>query len=755
MLTATVRLTEKQSMNIITITLKYLIVSFIIYFFFVTSNKIQAQTNDDELKLGLVLSGGGAKGFAHIGVLKVFEEENIPITLITGNSIGTIVGALYSIGYSAQDIEDFVRAQDWEMLLLDRIPRKLKTPFKQNYEQKYLLQFDLNTKNKKLSLPSGYVKGNNILNLFSGITANIPDSVYFSDLPIPFACVAYNLETGKEELLNYGHLPTAMLSSMAIPGAFSPVNFNGMRLVDGGVINNFPVDIAKDMGADIIIGIDLQQEKDEDLQFESITSILMGIVDQIEVEKHNNNIELADIVINPELKGVSTFDFKASAVDSIMKKGEMAARKQMPKIKELISGRNIKRNNKKDIAYKHIDEWLIREVVLEDEYQNDVKFILSTLNITPNTVYTTSEIDEATKRLYAYGNFEMVNYKLKPNGMGHNLELIIKDKKESKLMLGAGFNTVDLAVIYANYSKQNYSNFFSLMMIDTKIAINPQIKMIMESNRMYYTTMGLEIGARYNKLNQYEEGSRTGKMDVVNVSASLYTNRRLQNNIDFGLGATQHYYSNSSYRRNDSDNIINLFDVDTSGFYSTLFGQFTIDSRDDVNLTRRGLYLNTKFSLLVNKGEFSNIVPIYGLKVNSVMPINDDVYLLGSFHHRTLFNTESLSSGYSNYAANTFNSYSDYSFPVLGQRGISFLEPVSTLGELGFRIGLDDKNFLTPRVQALLQFDEWKNFGFDHFNWSAGITYQTSTRLGPIDFTLGYQNEFSDFNFFGGVGHQF
>ena len=743
-------------MNLIKSLMKHTAFILLICFVAGLANPVQAQTEntEDEIKLGLVLSGGGAKGFAHIGALKVFEEADIPITIISGNSIGTIVGALYSIGYSAQDIEDFVREQDWEMLLLDKIPRKLKTPFKQNYEQKYLLQFDLNTKSKKLSLPSGYVQGNNILNLFSGITANIADSIHFSDLPIPFACVAYNLETGKEELLNQGHLPTAMLSSMAIPGAFSPVNFNGMRLVDGGVINNFPVDVAKNMGADLIIGVDLQQEKDKDLQFESITSILMGIVNQIEVEKHNNNIELADVVIKPELKDVSTFDFKASAVDSIMKQGEVAAREQLPKILELIAGRNIKRNNNKDIAYKHVDEWLIREVVIGDDYQDDFRFILSTLNITPNTVYTTKEIDEATKRLYAYGNFEMVNYKLKPNGMGHNLELVIKDKKETKLMLGAGLNTVDLAAIYANFSNQNYSKFFSLMMIDAKIAVNPQIKMKMESNRNNFTTMGIEVGSRYNKLNQYERGTRTGKLDVVNVDASIYTNRRLQNNIDFGVGISQHYYSSSSYRRNSGETN-KLFDADNSGFYSTLFGQFRVDSRDDVNLTKRGLFLNTKFSLLVNKGEFSNIVPIYHLRLNSIVSLNDNLSLLGNFYHRTLFNIDDQSSAYANYAANTFNSYSDYSFPVLGQRGISFLEPVSTLAELGLRIGLDDKNYLTPRVQALLQFDEWENFGLDNFNWSAGVTFQTSTRLGPIDFTLGYQNEFSDFNFFGGIGYQF
>ena len=742
-------------MNHLRYSIKYFTLIFTLLFISSIANPINAQTTDtkDEIKLGLVLSGGGAKGFAHIGALKVFEEANIPITVISGNSIGTIVGALYSIGFSAQDIEDFVREQDWEMLLLDRVPRKLKTPFKQNYEQKYLLQFDLNTKDKKLSLPSGYVNGNNILNLFSGITANIPDSIQFSDLPIPFACVAYNLETGKEEVLTHGHLPTAMLSSMAFPGVFSPVSFNDMHLVDGGVINNFPVDVAIDMGADIIIGVDLQQEKDKDSQFGSITSILMGIVNQIEVEKHNRNIELADVVINPELKGVGTFDFRANVVDSIMKQGEIAAREQLPKILELIEGRNIKRNNK-DLVYKHVDEWLIREVVIEDEYQNDIMFITSALNITPNTVYTTKEIDEAIKRLYAYGNFEMVNYKLKPNGLGHNLELIIKDKKESKLMLGAAFNTIDLAAIYANYSKQNYSNFFSLMMIDAKIATSPQIKMKMESNRMLFTSLGIEVGARYNKLNQYEAGSRTGKMDVVNVDASLYTNRRLQNNIDFGLGVSQHYSSNSCYRRS-TDNFTNLFDADNSGFYSTLFGQFTIDNRDNVYLTNRGLYLNTKLSLLVNKGQFSNIVPIYHLKINSVVPLEDNLLLLANLHHRTIFNIKEISSAYSNYASNTLNSYSYYSFPVLGQRGITFLEPVSTLGELGLRIEMDNKNFITPRVQALLQFDEWSNFSFDSLNWSAGLTYQRSTRLGPIDFTLGYQHEFSDFNFFGGVGYQF
>ena len=176
---------------------KLSIITLIICIIYLPSVTLQAQSSESnkELKLGLVLSGGGAKGFAHIGVLKVFEEENIPISLITGNSIGTIVGALYSIGYSAQDIEDFTKHQDWAALLTDGVQRRLKSRFKQEFEQKYFLKLGINKGEKRLSFPSGLIVGNNILNVFCGVTAELSDSIDFTKLPIPFSCVAYNLES--------------------------------------------------------------------------------------------------------------------------------------------------------------------------------------------------------------------------------------------------------------------------------------------------------------------------------------------------------------------------------------------------------------------------------------------------------------------------------------------------------------------------------------------------------------------------------
>ncbi|MFR4038364.1 MAG: patatin-like phospholipase family protein [Butyricimonas faecalis] len=205
-------------------------------------------------KVGLVLSGGGAKGVAHIGVLKVLEEAGIPIDYIAGTSMGSLVGALYAIGYDAHAMDSLVRRQDWMFLLSDKVYR-YNLPFSEKEEtEKYLVSVPIKN-NREIKIPSGFISGQNVYNLFSDLTIGYHDSLDFKKLPIPFACVASNLVDGKEVIQDYGVLPLAMRASMAIPGAFAPVRQDSMVLVDGGISNNFPVDIAKAMGADIIIGV--------------------------------------------------------------------------------------------------------------------------------------------------------------------------------------------------------------------------------------------------------------------------------------------------------------------------------------------------------------------------------------------------------------------------------------------------------------------------------------------------------------------
>ena len=253
-------------------------------------------------KVGVVLSGGGAKGVAHIGVLKVLEEAGIPIDYISGTSMGAIVGGLYAVGYNAKALDSLVRMQNWPFLLSDKVYR-FNQPFtEKESNEKYLISLSF-SQEKGLSVPAGFVSGQNIYNLFSELTIGFHDSIPFRDLPIPFACVSANMIDGKEVVMDKGILPLAMRASMAIPGVFAPVTIDSMVLVDGGISNNFPVDVAKNMGAEITIGVDLSTGLKDEKGLDNI----MGIVDQLTafmgMKSYENNKAMVDLYMNPDLKG--------------------------------------------------------------------------------------------------------------------------------------------------------------------------------------------------------------------------------------------------------------------------------------------------------------------------------------------------------------------------------------------------------------------------------------------------------------------
>jgi NTE family protein len=238
-------------------------------------------------KVGVVLCGGGAKGAAHVGVLKVLEENGIPIDCIAGTSMGAIVGGLYAIGYSAAELDSLIMAQDWNYVMSDRIPRR-NTYFEQRkYQDNYLLRIPFGAGDYSRlgprpqprrgeggslldNIPIAMVNGQNIYNLFTRLSVGYQDSLDFSRMPIPFACVAVDLIGKKEVVFHGGNFVDAIRASMAIPGYFSPVRLNDMVLIDGGALNNFPVDVAKAMGADIIIGVKLGELSDEAPEINSI-----------------------------------------------------------------------------------------------------------------------------------------------------------------------------------------------------------------------------------------------------------------------------------------------------------------------------------------------------------------------------------------------------------------------------------------------------------------------------------------------------
>lgn len=278
-------------------------------------------------KVAVVLSGGGAKGVAHVRALKVIEEAGIPVDYVVGTSMGAIVGGLYSIGFTTCQLDSIVRCQDWKHLLSDATDRADKSLLNREKTEKYVVSVPFD-KQPKEALVGGVIKGRNIGILFSQLTEGYHDSIDFNTLPIPFACVAYNLVDGTEVDFHSGVLAEAIRASMSIPGAFTPVRKGDMMLVDGGMANNYPVDVARRMGADYVIGVDVQDTLRSADNLTTLPNVVGQIVNLMVENKYDENVEESDVYIKVDVSGYSSTSFTPEAIDTLLVRGEQAARKQ-------------------------------------------------------------------------------------------------------------------------------------------------------------------------------------------------------------------------------------------------------------------------------------------------------------------------------------------------------------------------------------------------------------------------------------------
>lgn len=286
-------------------------------------------------QVAVVLAGGGAKGVAHIGALKVIEEAGIPIDILVGNSMGAIVGGLYSIGYTPAEMDSIVRTQDWLRLLLDTPDRQEENlSLKKQYDH-YLLHIPFDDKKRESWHNTGVIRGKNITSLLERLASPLPDSIDFNRLPIRFCAIATDVIGGRIYEFHDGNLVEAMRSSMAIPGVFTPVKKDSMLLVDGCILNNFPVDVAIGMGADIIIGIDLENDANDPYKLTNMVDMLTHIMDVTCNRNYKENVKNSDIYIPINVKDYTAASFSNKALDSLIVRGERSTRQKLEEFKTL------------------------------------------------------------------------------------------------------------------------------------------------------------------------------------------------------------------------------------------------------------------------------------------------------------------------------------------------------------------------------------------------------------------------------------
>ena len=290
-----------------------------------------AQDAPARLKVGLVLSGGGARGAAHVGVLKVLEELGVPIDFIAGTSMGAVVGGLYASGVPLHELENLITQTDWEGIFTDRIPRQRENYRGKSDRRNYLTSLELDL-HKGISLPKGLISGKRIDLLLRSMTLNAPDD--FDAFPIPYRAVATDIATGGMVVLGRGDLARVMRASMAIPGVFAPVEIDGRLLVDGGVAQNLPIEVVRDMGADVVIAVNIGTPltRREDLDsFLSIVDQVTNILTNRNVANELKKIGPDDILIEPDLGQVGTASF--DKMEDAVKSGTLAARRLEGRLK--------------------------------------------------------------------------------------------------------------------------------------------------------------------------------------------------------------------------------------------------------------------------------------------------------------------------------------------------------------------------------------------------------------------------------------
>ena len=343
-------------------------------YFSLFSNPIFAQELEKP-KVGLVLSGGGAKGFAHIGVLKVIDSLGIKIDYISGTSMGAIIGSLYATGYSGKQLERMFESQDFDELINDKFPRSSKSFYDRENIEKYAISLPFD--NFKISFPSALSRGQNVYNLLYQLMLPVNEIKDFEKLPIPFFCIATDIETGESLILDKGRLAEAVTASGALPTLFQPVIIGDRILIDGGVTNNFPVEELRAKGMNIIIGVDVQDAlKDRDY-LKSALDILFQINNFKTISLMKNKAPLTDIYIKPDITNYSVISFNEG--EDIIANGEAAARANMSK---LLDAKNKQaHSNFKQKGIRPLDSISISSIKITGNERYTRSYILGKLKI--------------------------------------------------------------------------------------------------------------------------------------------------------------------------------------------------------------------------------------------------------------------------------------------------------------------------------------------------------------------------------------
>jgi NTE family protein len=743
---------------------------------------LQAQDTIDtsNKKIGLVLSGGGAKGLAHIGALKVIEEAGVKIDYIGGTSMGAIIGALYASGYSVHQLDSIFRATDFTTLIQDNLPRSAKTFYEKEDSERYALTLPFD--NFKVSVPTAFSGGQNIYNELVRILYHVKDINDFSQLPIPFVCIATDIETGKEVVLNSGYLPEAIMASGTLPSLFKPAKIDGKLLIDGGVVNNYPIEKVRDMGADIIIGIDVQQGLSNRESLLSATEILMQINNFRSVSDMEEKMADTDVYLKPEIGSFSVIGFNKA--DQIMKAGELAAIEKFNELSQL----SVQKNSATPFAepYKLGDSITINRLIIAGNNKHTRGYIKGKLRFKLGVPITFEKLQQGISNLSATGNFESSRYKLLSNGLGEDLILgLDKSENTAFFRVGAHYDDLYKSAAILNFTKKNLVFTDDRVSMDFILGDNPRYNFEYYIDKGSYWSFG--INSRYNDFEKeidfrvisdnFEVPSglniNTINLDVTDITNQVYIQTVLREEFSFTLGAEHKFLKFSTRTLGDitqvntlnANNLVPVNDARGRTFFErsnflSAFAGLKLDTYDDKYFPTSGLFFEGDFHYYLLSSDFNENFKDFSVskaRMGGAFSILDNLSLNIETEGGFKLGTSSVTSfdfvlgGFGTNLINNLVPFYGYDFLSLpgnsfvkayGRLDYEFVSKHHFLGTANFA-NVDDDIFRTG---------EW--FTAPSFS-GYGLGYGWESFLGPIQLIYSWSPEIDRSNIFFSIGYWF
>ena len=744
-------------------------------------------------KVGVVMSGGGAKGVAHIGVLRLLEELDIPVDYVVGTSIGSIMGGLYAVGYNSSQLDSLVSSVDWSLIMQDAVTRRQAFFEDKKHEDKLLIKIPfmnsesfsreaVNHKGEQAStggrkglsgvlnnIPSALVEGQNLHSLLTSLTVGYQDDVDFNNLPIPFACVAVDLNTKEEVVFHSGDIVQAIRASMSIPGYFAPVRIDDKFLVDGGMLNNFPVDVVRAMGADIVIGIDLHKyDKSRTQNVENLGDMVGSMLTIMNGNKYQEGLSDADIVISPNTSSFGVLSFDEKSVKALLDIGYYAANEQIDMLKLLAESQhaagghnpNIKLGRKKSTNILQ-DSVHISQISLEGAESKELSFLMKKSKLEAGEYVNATEIDRLIDNFYLTQAFSKVTYSLAGDvdGDGYNLKVKCVPEKKHQAGIGFRFDSEDMASIYISANFNKHKLFGWKFDLSGKLGANPYARANVGYAFSNLWQLNASYDFKYSNIDFYSTGIRRGSVSQLYHRSEVYMQHKRKNS-DFHAGVRGDICRHSSMITSDSDNDDKLY----KDRYLYGFASFEFDNRDRSYFTHKGLELKLEgaysFAGIYSDGgtDTDDQYTDLGGNLAVYIPLGRRVTLIPQIYARVNINETEGYSYYDNMVGGyEAGRYYYTHLPFVGANFVYGVEDIVGILRTDLQVNFYGKHYLTAMANIMGDSPDLQNILTENndFYYGFGLKYSIDSFLGPISVIGHWSNLSTKFGMYFSLGYSF